>query len=257
MSDLTAELLQDVTEQLASIRWQVRHSEVGTVVSAGDGVAYLRGAPSVKYGELLERGDGLTALAFDLRPEEIGVIFLDAAEHIGAGDEFRPTGRVASVCVGNEVLGRVIDSLGRPMDQGSAIRATEFWPIERDAPGVTSRQPVTEPLHSGIKVIDALLPLGRGQRKLILGDRSTGKTSIALDAILAQRDIGVICIYAAIGQRKASVAEVLELLTRHNAMPYTVVVVADADSPPGHQYLRPIPPVPSASISCTKARMCW
>ncbi len=217
----------------------MRRREVGWVVSAGDGVAYLRGCPSVQYGELLQRSDGLTALAFDLRPDEVGLLFLDRSEQVGAGDELRATGRVASVPVADELLSRVVDALGRPLDGGPALRSTDYWPVEREAAGVVDRQPVREPMHTGIKVIDTLLPLGRGQRELILGDRATGKTAIALDAILAQRDTGVVCIYAAIGQRKASIAETIGLLQENGAMRYTVVVVADAESPAGQQYLAP------------------
>jgi F-type H+-transporting ATPase subunit alpha len=212
---------------------------VGQVVRIGDGVATVRGVPSVRYGELLEHADGLTALAFDLRPHEVGAIFLDSAQHVSAGDELRATGRVASVPVGEELLGRVVDALGRPLDSGPPLRKGTSWPVEREAPGVIDRQPVREPLHTGITVIDALLPLGRGQRELILGDRSTGKTAIALDTILAQARGDVLCVYAAVGQRKANVASVIELLARHDVLGRTVVVVADADSPPGQQYLAP------------------
>jgi F-type H+-transporting ATPase subunit alpha len=237
------EPIQDLTTALRTalggLRWQVRRREVGWVTRVGDGVAYIRGAPSVRYGELLERADGLTALAFDLRPHETGLLFLDPAAQVAAGDEVRATGRVASVPVGEELLGRVIDALGRPLDGGAALRARTYWPVERQAPGVIERQPVREPLHTGSKILDALLPIGRGQRELILGDRGTGKTSLALDAILAQRDSGVLCIYAAIGQRKPSVAEVVDVLARHGAMRYTTVVAAEADAPPGHQYLTP------------------
>jgi len=228
-----------VRAQLDRIHWQVRRREVGWVVRVGDGVAWVRGVPSVRYGELLEHQGGLTALAFDIRPHETGAIFLDPAQHVGAGDELRATGRVASVRVGEELLGRVVDALGRPLDEGLPLRSTTFWPVEREAPGVIDRQPVREPLHTGIKVIDALLPLGRGQRELILGDRATGKTALALDAILAQRDGDVLCVYAAIGQRKASIAEVVDVLGKNGALAYTVVVAADADSSPGHQYLAP------------------
>ncbi len=166
-------------------------------------------------------------------------LFVDPSANAAAGDEMRATGRVASVPVGADLLGRVVDALGRPLDGGPAIASSEYWPVEREAPGVNERQPVREPMHTGLKVIDSLLPLGRGQRELILGDRATGKTSIALDAILAQRDTGVICIYAAIGQRDASVAEVVELLDQNDALKHTIVVAADADSPAGQQYLAP------------------
>jgi F-type H+/Na+-transporting ATPase subunit alpha len=239
VSEQAEHLDQDLREHLGRIHWRVRRQEAGWVVRVGDNVAHLRGVPSVRYGELLERADGLMALAFDLRPHEVGVLFLDQAGHVAAGDELRPTGRVASVPVGEELLGRVIDALGRPLDGGPVPRASGVWAVEREAPGVIDRLPVHEPMHTGTKVIDALLPLGRGQRELILGDRATGKTALALDAILAQRDTGVLCVYAAIGQRKASVAETVELLANHGALGYTVVVVAEADSSPGHQYLAP------------------
>ncbi|HLN27570.1 MAG TPA: F0F1 ATP synthase subunit alpha [Gemmataceae bacterium] len=239
MTQQTEQLTQDLREYLRGIHWEVRQQEVGWVVRVGDGVAYLRGAPTVRYGELLQRGDGVTALAFDLRAREVGVLFLDSSEHVSAGDEMHATGQVASVPVGEELLGRVIDALGRPLDEGPPLRCRTRWPVEREAPGVIDRQPVREPLHTGLKVIDSLLPLGRGQRELILGDRATGKTSIALDAILSQRDTGVLCVYAAIGQRKASVAEVVETLSQHGALAQTVVVAADADAPAGQQYLAP------------------
>jgi F-type H+/Na+-transporting ATPase subunit alpha len=169
----------------------------------------------------------------------VGIVFLDSSEHVSAGEELRVTGRVASVPVGEELLGRVVDVLGRPLDGQPPSRTTIAWPVEREAPGVAERLPVQEPLHTDTKVIDALLPLGRGQRELILGDRATGKTTIALDTILAQRGTGVCCIYAAIGQRNASVAEVLQVLREHQALAHTTVVVAGAESPPGQRYLAP------------------
>ncbi len=193
----------------------------------------------MRYGELLETADGLAALAFDLRADEVGILFLDPCARVGAGSELRATGRVASVIVGDELLGRVVDALGRPLDDGPPLHGSSYWPVEREAPGVIERQPVREPMHTGIKIIDTLLPLGRGQRELILGDRATGKTSIAIDAILAQRDSDVVCIYAAIGQRKASTAETIRMLEQNDALRSTVVVVADADSPAGQQYLAP------------------
>lgn len=239
MTERAENLGQYLRDHLDAIHWQVRHREVGWVNRVGDGVAYLRGAPSVRQGELLQRADGLTGLVFDLGRQEIGVLFLDPSEHVSAGDEMWGTGRVASVPVGEELLGRVVDALGRPLDGGPPLRSRTHWAVEREAPGVIDRQPVREPLHTGLKVIDSLLPLGRGQRELILGDRATGKTALALDAILAQRGQEVVCVYAAIGQRKANVAEVVELLDQQDALGYTVVVVADAEAPPGQQYLAP------------------
>jgi len=239
MNGQIEQLGKEVRATLDSLHWQVRHHEVGRIASVGDGVGRVRGAPSVHYGELLERADGLTGLAFDLRPHDVGVLFLDPSEHVSAGDELRATGRVASVVVGEELLGRVVDALGRTLDGGAPIRSRAYHPVEREAPGVIDRQPVREPMHTGIKVIDALLPLGRGQRELILGDRATGKTSLALDAILAQRGTEVVCVYAAIGLRKTNVTEVVETLRATDVLAQTVIVAADADSPPGQQYLAP------------------
>jgi F-type H+-transporting ATPase subunit alpha len=195
--------------------------------------------PSVKYGELLECRDGLAALAFDLRPDEVGALFLGPADRVAAGDEVQLTGRVACVPVGDGLLGRVLDPLGVPVDGGGPLRSEASWPIERPAPGVADRQPVTEPMLTGTKVIDSLLPIGRGQRELILGDRATGKTTIGLDAILAQRGTGVKCVYVSIGERKAALAEVVDALAAHKALEYTAVVAADADTAPGLQYLAP------------------
>ncbi len=229
----------EVRARLAQIHWQVSHREVGRVVRAGDGVATVQGLPSVRYGELIEHQGGLTGLVFDVGRHEIGVLFLDPAEHVAAGDRLEATGRVASVAVGEELLGRVVDALGRPVDGGPPIRARAYWPVEREAPGVAARLPVRESLHTGTTAVDALFPLGRGQRELLLGDRATGKTAVAIDAILAQRDTNVVCVYAAIGQRTATVADVTATLWAHGAQAHTVVVVAAADSPPGQQYLAP------------------
>src|SRR5436190_13944451 len=239
MANLAESLRQQLRGRLEQVGWEVRRREVGHVVRVGDGVAYLRGMPSVRYGELLECRDGLSALAFDLRPKEVGALFLGPAAQVAAGDEVRLTGRVASVPVGNGLLGRVVDPLGSPLDGSGPLRSEAVWPIEREAPGVADRQPVTEPLLTGTKVIDALLPIGRGQRELILGDRATGKTTIALDAILAQRGTGVKCVYASIGERKAALAEVVDELAARGALEYTAVVAATADSPTGLQYLAP------------------
>jgi F-type H+-transporting ATPase subunit alpha len=239
MANLSEAIVNRIQNRLQNVRWEVRRREVGHIIRVGDGVAYLTGLPSVRYGELLECRDGLFALAFDLRPKEVGILFLGSGERIAAGDEVRLTGRVASVPVGEKLLGRVIDPLGSPLDGGGPIHPEAVWPIERDAPGVADRQPVTEPLLTGTKVIDALLPIGRGQRELILGDRATGKTTIALDAILAQGNTGVKCIYTSIGERKAALAEVVDSLVACNALDFTTVVAANADVAPGLQYLAP------------------
>jgi F-type H+-transporting ATPase subunit alpha len=239
MNGTVEQLGREVQRTLESFHWRVRRYEVGCVIRAGDGVGRVRGVSSVRFGELLERSDGLTGLAFDLRPREVGVLFLDTAGDIAAGDEFHATGRVASVAVGDELLGRVVDALGRPLDNGPPITSPRYRAVENPAPGVTDRVPVREPMHTGTKVIDALLPLGRGQRELILGDRATGKTALALDAIIAQRGTDVLCVYTAIGLRKANVAEVVETLRAGDVLGQTVIVAADADSPAGQQYLAP------------------
>jgi F-type H+/Na+-transporting ATPase subunit alpha len=239
MANLAESLRKQLRGRLEQVGWEVRRREVGHVIRVGDGVAYLRGMPSVRYGELLDCRDGLSALAFDLRPHEVGALFLGSADRVAAGDEVRLTGRVASVPVGDGLLGRVVDPLGTPLDGVGPLRSDAVWPIEREAPGVADRQPVTEPLRTGTKVIDALLPIGHGQRELILGDRATGKTTIALDAILAQRDTGVKCVYACVGERKAALAEVVDELAGRGALAYTAVVAATADSPTGLQYLAP------------------
>jgi F-type H+-transporting ATPase subunit alpha len=239
MENLAETLGERLRNRLKQVRWQVRHREVGRILRVGDGVAAVEGLPSVRYGELIECPGGLSALAFDLRPKDVGVLFLGPADRLAAGDEVRLTGRVASVGVGAEVLGRVIDPIGKPLDGAGAIREEAVWPLEREAAGVADRQPVTEPILTGTKVIDTLLPIGRGQRELILGDRATGKTTIALDAILAQRKTGVKCVYTSIGERKAALAEAVDTLAASGALSYTSVVAATADSAPGLQYLAP------------------
>jgi F-type H+-transporting ATPase subunit alpha len=237
--DRVGEIRAAVSERLDRIHWGVRHHETGRVVRAGDGIAQVRGLPSARYSELVQSADSVTGITFDILPEQLGILFLDPSERVSAGDELLSTGRVASVAAGPELLGRVVDVLGRPLDGGPAIRCAEYRPMEREAPGVAERLPVREPLHTGTKLIDALLPIGRGQRELILGDRSTGKTALALDAILAQNPTGVVCVYAALGQRKSTVAEVVASLRAHGALDHSVVVAAYADSPPGQQYLAP------------------
>jgi F-type H+-transporting ATPase subunit alpha len=188
---------------------------------------------------LVETAGGLAGLVLDVGPTDIGVLFLDPADDVVAGASLYLTGRVATTVVGDELLGRIVDPLGRPLDGGPPLRSEIRSPIERDAPGVAKRLPVQEPLHTGITLIDALLPLGRGQRELILGDRATGKTSIALDTMLAQRATNVLCVYAAIGKRAADVGEVADTLLRHGVSAQTIVVAADADTPAGQQYLAP------------------
>jgi F-type H+-transporting ATPase subunit alpha len=213
--------------------------EVGTIKYVGNHIARLSGLPGVRSEELIQFPNGVQGMAFNLDPDEVGVILLEDSKGLKAGYEARRTGRVLDVPVGDELLGRVITPLGAPMDAHGPLRAARRRPVERDAPDVMDRDPVVVPLQTGIKSIDALIPVGRGQRELILGDRQTGKTAVALDAIINQRDQDVICVYCAIGQRISAVAQLISDMQQHNAMEYSIVVVASADEPPGLQYIAP------------------
>ena len=213
--------------------------EVGTIEYIGHNIARLSGLPGVKSEELIQFPNGVQGMAFNLDPDEVGVILLEDSKGLKAGYEARRTGRVLDVPVGDELLGRVITPLGVPLDAHGPLHATRRLPVERDAPDVMDRDPVVVPLQTGIKSIDALIPVGRGQRELILGDRQTGKTAIALDTIINQRDQGVICVYCAIGQRISAIAQLVSDLEQHHAMEYSVVVVASADEPPGLQFVAP------------------
>jgi F-type H+-transporting ATPase subunit alpha len=213
--------------------------EIGTVASVGTGIARVAGLPNVGSEELLRFPGGLEGIAINLDEHEVGVVLLGPFDHLRAGDEVRRTGRVMDVAVGDGLLGRVIDPLGRPLDGGSPGRTQARRPIERPAPPIMDRAPVSRPLQTGLKVIDALIPIGRGQRELILGDRQTGKSTIAIDAILNQRDGDVRCVYCAIGQRASAVAKAIEGLRAGGALAHTVVVVAEGDEPPGLSWIAP------------------
>ncbi len=218
---------------------QLRVQEVGTVTEIGQGVARINGLPNVRADELLQLAGNKFGLAFNLLQDEVGCVLLDSTEGLHAGTEVRRTHRVFEVPVGPEVLGRVIDPVGRHLDRRGAIAAEGRRTVDREAPPIMDRAPVTIPLQTGLKVIDALIPIGRGQRELILGDRQTGKTAIAVDTILNQRDQEVVCIDCAIGQRSTSVARVVETLRQQVALDYCVIVVAEANAPPGIQYIAP------------------
>lgn len=218
---------------------RLRPVEVGTVTQVGRGIARVRGLSNARSEELLRFPGNVLGLAFNLDPDEIGVVLLDEFEHLQAGDEVRRTGRVLDVPVGEQLLGRVVDSVGRPLDGRGPLRTTERRPCERDAPAIMDRLPVTVPLQTGLKVVDALVPVGRGQRELILGDRQTGKTAVALDTIVNQQGNGVICIYCAIAQRNTAVAKVIADLRSRGALGYCVIVVAEGDAPPGLQFVAP------------------
>ncbi|MGE0433600.1 MAG: alternate F1F0 ATPase, F1 subunit alpha [Planctomycetota bacterium] len=218
---------------------RLRPEEVGMVRTLSAGIARVEGLPRVQSMELLRLSDNVPGLAFNLEVDEVGVVLLGRPDGIRTGSEVQRTRRVLDVPVGDALIGRVLDPLGRPIDGGGPIAAVERRPVERDAPAIRDRDPVTVPLQTGLQVIDALIPIGRGQRELILGDRQTGKTAIALDTIVNQRDSGVICIYCAIGQRAASVARVIDDLRRRGAMDWSLVVNSAAHEPPGLHFVAP------------------
>ena len=214
-------------------------SETGSVITVGDGIARIYGLENVMAGELVEFGPETVGIALNLEEDQVGVVLLGDFSGIKEGDQVKRTGRIMSIPVGEAMVGRVVDALGRPIDDKGPIATTSFNPIERLAPGVVDRMPVKEPLQTGIKAIDAMVPIGRGQRELIIGDRQTGKTTVALDTIINQRGQNVICVYVAIGQKRSTVAQVVKTLERHGAMDYTVVVAATASDPAPMQYLAP------------------
>jgi F-type H+-transporting ATPase subunit alpha len=217
----------------------LKFREIGTVKAIGQGIVRVAGLPQVKSEEVVRfPGNGL-GMVFNLDPDEVGVILLNKSEHLRAGSEVRRTGRVLDVPVGKTLLGRVIDPMGRALDGRGAVRVAQRRPAEREAPAIMDRAPVTVPLQTGLKVVDALIPIGRGQRELILGDRQTGKSTIALDTILNQKGKEVICVYCAIGQRSSAIARLIADLQRHEAMAYCLVVVAAGEEPPGLQYIAP------------------
>ncbi len=213
--------------------------EVGTVTTVSTGIATVSGLPNVGFEELVTFPGGVSGIAFNVDEDEVGVVLLGDHWLLHAGDTVERTGRVMDVPVGDGLLGRVVDPLGRPLDGLGPVAAGERWPIERPAPAIMDRAPVTVPLQTGLKVIDALVPIGRGQRELILGDRQTGKTAIAIDTILNQRGTNVLCVYCAIGQRAAAVAKAVAVLREQGAMAYTVVMVAEGNDAPGLTYIAP------------------
>jgi F-type H+-transporting ATPase subunit alpha len=213
--------------------------ETGTITAVSTGIATVVGLPNVGYEELIQFPGNLYGIAFNVDESEIGVVLLGEYSHLETGDEVTRTGRVMDVGVGEELVGRVVDPLGRPLDDKSAINARKRLPIERPAKAIMDRSPVTVPMQTGIKVIDALVPVGRGQRELILGDRQTGKTAIAVDAILNQKGQNVLCLYCAIGQRASAVAKVIAELRDGGAMDYTVVMVSEGNDAPGLAYIAP------------------
>ena len=214
-------------------------SETGSVISVGDGIARIYGLENVMAGELVEFGPKTVGIALNLEEDQVGVVLLGDFEDVKEGDQVRRTGRIMSIPVGDAMIGRVVNALGQPIDGKGAIDTKDLNPLERLAPGVVDRQPVKQPVQTGIKAIDAMVPIGRGQRELIIGDRQTGKTTIALDTIINQKGGDLICIYVAIGQKRSTVAQVVKILEEHGAMDYTIVVAATASDPAPMQYIAP------------------
>jgi len=238
--DLRAEEITEIIrQQLSGIGRGVDVSEIGTVVSVGDGIARVYGLDRVMAGELVQFPHDIAGLALNLEEDNVGVVLLGEASAIKEGDEVKRTGKIMSVPVGPALIGRVVNPLGIPIDGKGPINTTEFYPIERLAPGVVDRKPVKEPLQTGLKAVDAMIPIGRGQRELIIGDRQTGKTAVAVDTIINQKGKDVICVYVAIGQKKSTVAQVVRTLEENGAMDYTIVVNASASDPAPLQYLAP------------------
>ncbi len=229
----------DISRAREAFTPQLAPREVGVISSVATGIAKVSGLPGVGFEELVIFPGDVLGIAFSVDEDEIGVVLLGEYWHLHAGDEVQRTGRVMDVAVGEKLLGRVIDPLGRPLDGAGPITVGERLPIERPAAPIMDRAPVTEPLQTGLMVIDALIPVGRGQRELILGDRQTGKTAIAMDTILNQRGKDVLCVYCAIGQRASSVAKTVAVLRENSAMDYTVVVVTEGNDPPGLAYIAP------------------
>ncbi|MBW2090617.1 MAG: F0F1 ATP synthase subunit alpha [Deltaproteobacteria bacterium] len=238
--EIRAEEISEIIKgQIQDYEKKIEISETGTVLSVGDGVAKVYGVEKAMVMELLEFPGGLYGMVLNLEEDNVGVAVLGDVEHVKEGDIVKRTGRIAQIPVGEVMLGRVVDPVGNPLDGKGPIEATEFSRIEVIAPGVIARQPVNEPMYTGLKAIDSMTPVGRGQRELIIGDRQIGKTAIGVDAIINQKGQDVICIYVAVGQKKSTVAQVVDTLRRYGAMDYTVVVSACASDPATMQYIAP------------------
>ncbi|MBI3559890.1 F0F1 ATP synthase subunit alpha, partial [Candidatus Gottesmanbacteria bacterium] len=238
-TDLPKQIASDIAKKIATFEPEIETKRVGTIAQVADGVVMIGGLPQVRYLELIAFPHGVMGVAVNLAEDAVGAIVLGDYLKLMEGDEVRSTGQLLSVSVGEAFLGRVVSPLGDALDGKGNIMAKKTYPLEKIAPGVTKRRPVTTPLQTGIKAIDAMIPIGRGQRELIIGDRNTGKTAIAVDTIINQKKENVICIYVAIGQKTSRIAQVVGDLTRHKAMEHTIVVAASASDPAAFQYLAP------------------
>ena len=239
MSDLIKQITADLQQQIETFEPTLGVQDVGTVVEAGDGIARAIGLSDVRSQELVQFDNGVMGTAFNLESDSVGIIIMGEYAGIREGMIVRSTGRIASVPVGDGMIGRVVNALGEPIDGKGPIQAEGYRPMERIAPGVVQRQDVDTPVQTGIKAIDSMIPVGRGQRELIIGDRQTGKTAIAIDAIINQVGKDLICIYVAIGQKKSAIARTVAILERFGAMDHTIVVVASAEEPAALQYIAP------------------
>ncbi|HZU44885.1 MAG TPA: F0F1 ATP synthase subunit alpha [Terriglobales bacterium] len=233
------EITKLIREQIENYESKIAVDEVGTVITLGDGIARVHGLDKVMAGELIEFPHNVAGIAMNLEEDQVGAVLLGDYTEIREGDEVKRTGKIMSVPVGDALIGRVVNALGQPIDDKGPIQTTQTNPVERLAPGVIDRQPVREPMATGLKAIDSMIPIGRGQRELIIGDRQTGKTAVALDTIINNKGNDLICIYCAIGQKRSSIAQVVKTLTDYGAMDYTIVVAASASEPAPMQYIAP------------------
>ncbi|KKW34965.1 MAG: ATP synthase subunit alpha [Candidatus Giovannonibacteria bacterium GW2011_GWA2_53_7] len=233
------DIISSLKNQINTFATSAKETHVGTVISVGDGTALLSGLSNVQASEMLEFSGGVYGVALNLEEDRVGAIVFGNVSHIKEGDIVKATGRILSIPVSDEMSGRVVDPLGRPIDGKGEIKAKEFFPVEKVAPGVMTREPVGVPLQTGLKAIDALIPIGRGQRELIIGDRQTGKTAVAIDTIINQKGQGVKCIYVAIGQKESKIAKIVAKLEEAGAMEYTTIVLAGASDPAAFSYIAP------------------
>lgn len=232
-------ILEALRKQVASFESDVKEEQVGTVIAVGDGIARMTGLSGAMASEMLEFPGGVLGVTLNLEEETVGAVLLGEAHHIKEGDTVKSTGQILSIAVSDEVVGRVLNGIGQPVDGKGELRAKTRLPVERIAPGVLARQPVDTPLQTGIKAIDAMIPIGRGQRELIIGDRQTGKTAVAIDTIINQKGQNVKCIYVAIGQKESKIAQIVAKLTESGAMEYTTIVLAGASDPAAMWYIAP------------------
>src|SRR3990167_2241150 len=250
----TDTIIASLKQKIESFKTDAQVTEVGKVIEVGDGIARMDGLEKCQAQEMLEFPGGTLGVALNLEEETVGAIILGDYKHIKEGDTVKRTGRVISIPVGEEMIGRVVNTLGKPVDGKGEIKTKTTYPLERVAPGVITREPVNRPLQTGIKAIDALIPIGRGQRELIIGDRQTGKTAVAIDAIINQKGQNMVCVYVAVGQKESKVARLVAKLKEAGAMDYTVVVVAGASEPAPMSYLAPYSGVTMAEYFADKGQ---